>query len=75
MKTGWTISFENAKSGAGLQFLLLGRMATAQVKGVVLFADSGIMHVRVRSILPSAEGPEHDAWLAAKERGGVCSLC
>ena len=33
-KTGWKISSENTKSVAGLQFLLLGRMAKAQVKGV-----------------------------------------
>ena len=32
-KTGWKISPENTKSGAGLQFLLLGRRATALVKG------------------------------------------
>ena len=32
--TGWRISFESARSGAGLQFLLLGRMAKAHVKGV-----------------------------------------
>ena len=31
-KTGWEISFENTTSGAGLQFLPLGRMAKAQVK-------------------------------------------
>ena len=33
-KTGWNISFESTKSGAGLQFLLLGRMAKAHGKGV-----------------------------------------
>ena len=32
--TSWAISFENTKSVAGLQFLLLGRMAKAQVKGL-----------------------------------------
>ena len=31
-KTGWKISFENTESGAGLQFLLLGRMAKAHVQ-------------------------------------------
>ena len=35
-KTGWKISFENTESGAGLQFLLLGRMAKARVKGVII---------------------------------------
>ena len=35
-KTGWNISFESTKSGAGLQFLLLGRMAKAHGKGVFL---------------------------------------
>ena len=39
---GWKISFENTKSGAGLQFRLLGRMAKAPVKGVFLFTDTGI---------------------------------
>ena len=34
-KTGWKFSFENTESGAGLQLLLLGRMAKARVKGVV----------------------------------------
>ena len=33
-KTGWKISFENTKSGAGLQLLLLGRVAKAHGKGV-----------------------------------------
>ena len=33
-KTGWKFSFENLQSGAGLQFLLLGRMAKAHVKGL-----------------------------------------
>ena len=28
-KTGWKISFESTQSGAGLQFLLLGPMASA----------------------------------------------
>ena len=32
-KTGWKFSSENPKSGAGLQFLLLGHMAKAQAKG------------------------------------------
>ena len=31
-KTGWKISFENTRSWAALQFLLLGRMAKAQVE-------------------------------------------
>ena len=39
--TGWNISFENTKSVAGLQFLLLGHMAKAQVKGV-FFIHTGI---------------------------------
>ena len=34
-KTGWKFSFENTKSGAGLQLLLLGRMAKARAKGIV----------------------------------------
>ena len=33
--TGWEFSFENLKRGAGLQVLLLGRMAKAQVKGYI----------------------------------------
>ena len=33
-RTGWRISFENTESGAGSRFLLLGRMAKAQAKGV-----------------------------------------
>ena len=32
--TRWDISFQSTKSGAGLQFLLLGRMAKSQVKGM-----------------------------------------
>ena len=32
--TPWNISFQSTKSGAGLQFLQLGRMAKAQAKGV-----------------------------------------
>ena len=35
-RTGWKISFENTESGTGLQFLLLGRMAKAHVKGMFL---------------------------------------
>ena len=34
-KTGWKISFENTKSGAGLQFLLQGHMAKAHGQGVL----------------------------------------
>ena len=34
-KTGWKISFESTESGAGLQFLLLARMAKAHVKGLI----------------------------------------
>ena len=33
-KTGWEISSWSAKSGAGLQFLLMGRMAKAQAKNM-----------------------------------------
>ena len=32
-RTGWKFSFQNTKSGAGLQFLLLDRMAKASAKG------------------------------------------
>ena len=39
-KTSWEISFENTTSLAGLQFLLLGRMAKAQDKGMLLFTDT-----------------------------------
>ena len=35
-KTGWKISFESTKSRAGLQFLLSGPMAKAQVTGAFL---------------------------------------
>ena len=41
-KTGWKPSFESTKSGAGLQFLLLGRMAKAHLKGMFLFTDTGM---------------------------------
>ena len=41
--TGWNISFESTASGAGLQSLLLGRMANAQVKGVVIFPDTSTL--------------------------------
>ena len=34
-KTDWKISSENTESGAGLQFLLLGRMAKARRKGML----------------------------------------
>ena len=40
--TGWKISFENTKSRAGLQFLLVGRMAKARAKRSVFFTDTGI---------------------------------
>ena len=39
-KTGWKVSFENAKSGAGLQFLLPGRMGRGPRKRSVFFTDS-----------------------------------
>ena len=35
-KPGWNISAESTESGAGLQLLLLGRMAEARVKGVFI---------------------------------------
>ena len=35
-KTGWKITFESTKSVAGLQFLLLGRMAKARRNGLLL---------------------------------------
>ena len=41
-KAGWKIIFQNTKSGAGLQFLLLDRTAKASAKGVFLFIDTGI---------------------------------
>ena len=41
-ETNCKISFDNTESGAGLQSLLLGRMAKAHVKGVVLFTDTGM---------------------------------
>ena len=43
-KRGWKISSESTKSGAGLQFPLLGRMAKAHVEGVSCFTDTGNSH-------------------------------
>ena len=40
--TGWNICFESTKSEAGLQFLLLGCMAKANVKGQLLFTDTSM---------------------------------
>ena len=39
--TGILFSYQSAKSGAVWQFLLLGRMAKAHVKGI-LFTDTGV---------------------------------
>ena len=40
-KAGWVSNFENTESVAGLQFLLLGRMAKARVK-VVSFSETPV---------------------------------
>ena len=53
-KTGWKISFESTKSRAGLQFLLPGPMAKAQVKGVFLSQKpASVLFVRVITIIIS----------------------
>ena len=41
-KTGWNISLDNTTSGARSQFLLLGRMAKAQLQGTSFFTGTGI---------------------------------
>ena len=41
--TRWTLSFQHTNSGAGLQFMLLGRVAKAHVKGVVSFVMSALI--------------------------------
>ena len=41
-KTLLRIRRQVGESGTGLQFLLLGRMAKAQVKGVCQFTDTGM---------------------------------
>ena len=40
-KTGWEVGSESTKSGAGSQFLLLGRTAKAHGKGCSFFTDTG----------------------------------
>ena len=42
-RTGWKLCFEKTKSGDGLQFLLLGRMAKARAKLMLLFTDTGMI--------------------------------
>ena len=48
-RTGWKISFESTKSGAGLQFRFLGRMAKARAKGMISFTDTGSTSPRDRA--------------------------
>ena len=48
--TGWQVSFESTKSGAGLQILLLGRAAKAQASQL-FFSDTGTrVELRMRSV-------------------------
>ena len=52
--TGWKISFESTKSAAGLQFLMLGRMAKAHEKEC-FFTGTGSTAYHIAAVLSRLE--------------------